>query len=160
MKDRGKDFDAVLFAFTEQIFIVTDAFRIGLLFVTVREQACPADRSAEDLHTHLGEQGDVLFIGMVEVDAAPVGIISGVHILQSLIELCLGKGAAVVLRFHLFMIPCRIEIAQILGGDPLPAIAEASVCLRTGNGAAPQEIGIEARLCLQNHKMHSFCDGL
>ena len=142
----------MLFALAEQIFIVADAFGVRLCIVAVGKQPGPADRSAEDLHAHFCKQCKVLLVGVIEVDAAAIGIISGFHILQCLIELCFGERTAVVLCLDLFMVPCRVEIAEILCGNALAAIPETTVCLRTGNGTAPQKIGIKTGSCLISHE--------
>lgn len=57
-----------------------------------------------------------------------------------------------MLCLDLFMVPCGVEVAEILCGNALAAIAEAAVCLRAGNGTAPQKIGIKAGVCLISHE--------
>ena len=152
VQDGGKNLHAMLFALAEQIFIVADAFGVRLSVIAVGEQPGPADRGAKDFHAHFCEQRKVLLVGVIEVDAAAIGIIRGAHILQCLIELCLGERTAVVLCLDLFMVPCRVEVAEILCGNALAAIPETTVCLRTGNGTAPQKIGIKTGTCLISHE--------
>ena len=152
VQDGGKNLHAMLLALAEQIFIVADAFGVRLSVIAVGKQPGPADRGAKDLHAHFCEQRKVLLVGVIEVDAAAIGIIRGAHILQCLIELCLGERTAVVLCLDLFMVPCRVEVAEILCGNALAAIPETTVCLRTGNGTAPQKIGTKTGTYFISHE--------
>ena len=76
---------------------------------------------------------------MVKIDAATVGVVGGVHILQCLFKLLCGEGAAVVLGLYLFPIPAGVQIPQILGGYAFASVPKAAFCLGAGNRTAPQK---------------------
>ena len=66
--------DAVLGAAVEDAVVEGQARLVGLGVVAVGEDAAPGDGHAEHVEAHLGEQGDVLLVVVVEVDAVVVGI--------------------------------------------------------------------------------------
>ena len=139
MQHSGKNLDAVLLAFLEHAAIVRDSLSIGLRIVAIGKDAAPTDGCAEDLHTHLSKQSDVLFVVMVKIDAAAVGVVGSVHILQCLFKLLCREGTAVVFGLYLFPIPAGIQIPQILGGYSFAPVPKAAFCLGAGDCTAPQK---------------------
>lgn len=105
----------------------------------VPKDAAPTDGCAEDLHTHLSKQSDVLFVVMVKIDATAVGVVGSVHILQCLFKLLCKEGTAVVFGLYLFPIPAGIQIPQILGGYSFAPVLKAAFCLGAGDCTAPQK---------------------
>ncbi len=63
----------------EHVVVELQAGLVGFELVALREDTAPADGGAEALEAHLGEQRDVLGIGVVEVDALMVGIVLALH---------------------------------------------------------------------------------
>ena len=72
--DRDKRLDAVLFTAVEHPVIEGKACLVGLGVLAGREDARPVDGSAEGLEPHLGKEGDVLLVMVVEVDGLMTGI--------------------------------------------------------------------------------------
>lgn len=74
MTQRHERFDAVLMALVHHAIVKRKASRVGLIFESRWEDARPVHRETKDLESHLGEQGDVLFVVMVEIDTIVTGI--------------------------------------------------------------------------------------
>lgn len=65
--------NAVLVQLVEHCIVELQALFVGDGIITVGEDAAPADAHAEHLEAHLGEQFNVVLIGMIEIDAAALG---------------------------------------------------------------------------------------
>ena len=68
---------AVLFELVEHAVVEGEARLVRLGFVAAGEDTRPGDREAEDLETHLREQGDVFAVAVVEVDALQLEVVLG-----------------------------------------------------------------------------------
>ena len=66
--------DAVLMALVHHAIVKREASVVGLIFESRWEDARPVHRETKDLESHLGEQGDVFFVVMVEIDTIVTGI--------------------------------------------------------------------------------------
>ena len=75
--DGDQRLDAVPLQFVEDTVVEGQALLIGLGLVSAWEDARPGDGEAEDLEAHLGEQGDVLGVAVVEVDAFELEVVRG-----------------------------------------------------------------------------------
>ena len=68
---------AVLFELVEHAVVEGEARLVGGFFVAAGEDTRPSDGEAEDLKTHLREQGDVFAVAVVEVDALQLEVVLG-----------------------------------------------------------------------------------
>ena len=66
--------DAVLAAAVKDAVVEREAQLVGLLVVTVGEDAAPGDGHAKHVEAHLGKERDVLLVAVIEVDAVVVGV--------------------------------------------------------------------------------------
>lgn len=57
----------------EHPIIKRQTFFIRLRFITAREEACPGNRHTEAFKPHLSEEGDILFIVVIEIIALAFG---------------------------------------------------------------------------------------
>ena len=74
MRERDHGLDPRLEESVEHVVVEREPGLVGLLLVALREDAAPRYRGAEALEPHLGEQLDVVAVGVVEVDAVVVGV--------------------------------------------------------------------------------------
>lgn len=76
---------AVFIHLVEEVVVELEAGLVRLLLIAVREDARPRDARAEALESHLGEQGDVFLIMMIEVDRLVVWVVlPGQHAVRDL----------------------------------------------------------------------------
>ena len=78
MRDGHERLDAVRLALAEHVLVEGEACLVGLGLIAVGEDAGPGQAHAERLEAHLGEQRDVLFVVVVEIDAGLGGIVIAV----------------------------------------------------------------------------------
>ena len=120
--------DAVLVALVEEIVVELQAGFVGGRLVAVGEDAGPGDGGAEALEAHLGKEGDVLLIMVVEVDGFVVGVVFA------------GQNA----------VGDTAGMGVVAGGDDIHDAQALAVFLVgafqlvSGDRAAPQEIFAEA----------------
>ena len=112
---------AVFVHFVEEVIVELQACLVGLRLVPVGENAGPGDGGAEALEAHLGQEGDVLFVAVVELDALMVGVIlAGQHAFGDF------TGHAVAACGH-----------DVSHADALAAFLPAAFQLMGSYGAAP-----------------------
>ena len=115
-------------ALVEQVVVELEARLVGGGLVAVGVDASPGDGGAEALEAHLGKEGDVLLIMVVEVDGFVVGVVFA------------GQDA----------VGDTAGMGVVAGGDDihdaqaLAAFAVGAFQLVSGDRAAPQEIFAEA----------------
>ena len=81
MAQRHEWLDAVLAALVHHAIVKRKASLVGLTFESRWEDARPVYRETKDPEPHLGEQGDVLFVVMVEIYTIVTGIeLAGVEL--------------------------------------------------------------------------------
>ena len=68
VRDRHERLDVVFPALVEEIVVELQPRLIRLRIVTVRIDTAPRNRRAKHLEPHLGEEGDILLVSMIEVD--------------------------------------------------------------------------------------------
>ena len=97
MADGNQRLDVVLLKLLENRTIEVETRLIRLLLDALGEDATPGDGHAEHLEAHLGKEGDVLLIAMIEVDAVVVGIqLVGVNLERDLARLLVAAAHEVV----------------------------------------------------------------
>ena len=69
VRDGHEGLDPVLAAAAEHVLVESEPGLVGLLLVAIGEDAAPGDGEAKDLKAHLREEGYVLAVVVVEVDA-------------------------------------------------------------------------------------------
>lgn len=84
--ERHHGLDTVLATAVEHAIIEGQALLVGNDVVTEREDTTPGDRHAEHRESHLGEQRDILLVGVVEVDAATLGEVVFLRMLHTVGE--------------------------------------------------------------------------
>ena len=127
MADGHQRLDAVLFAAVEHLVVEGQARLVGLFLHAGGEDARPVDGGAEHLEPHLGKQGNVLLVMVVEVD----GVVAGVELVRPDgpgDPFRLGMGAVGAVVRHALALAVHVPGALELVG---------------GAGAAPQEIVTE-----------------
>ena len=126
--DGHQRFDAVAGALVEHRVIEGQAFLVGLLVVPVGEDAGPGDGHAEALESHLGHQGDVFLVMVVEVDSLMGGVdmvgVGGQH----------GHAAGGHRK------PVLAGGDDIVGAKSLAALLPGALALVGGGGAAPKKV--------------------
>ncbi len=75
VRERDNGLHAVLVHLVKEVVVELEAGLVRLGVVAVREDARPRDACAEAFEAHLGEQRDVLFVVMVEVDGVVVRVV-------------------------------------------------------------------------------------
>src|SRR5699024_6140866 len=125
--DGDQRLDAVLFAAVKDAVVEGQALFVGLGLLPGGEDAGPVDGGAEGLEPHLGKQGDVLLVVVVEVD----GLVAGVA----------GAG----LRVHGGAVGVGVAAVGAVVGDAVALAVHVPGALELvgGTGAAPQEIVTE-----------------
>ena len=125
--DGDQRLDAVLLAAVEHTVVELQTLLIGFRFPAVGEDAGPVDGGAEGLEAHLGKQGDVLFVVVVEINGFMAGV-QTVRVDDGGHPLGHGVGAvgahighAGALAVH---IPCTLELVGSTGAAPQEIITE------------------------------------
>ena len=130
MAEGDERFHAVLFELVEHAVVEGEARLVRGFFVAAGEDTRPGDGEAEDLETHLREQGDVFAVAVVEVNAfqfevvlggfggARVQAACGQHILQA--------GALAV------FVPGAFELVGGGGASEKETVGESAERLRLG----------------------------
>ena len=126
--DGHKRFNAVFVALIKHILIELQALFIGPGIVAVRQDAGPCDGQPEALETHLGKEGDILFIMVIQVNGFMAGIIVLVVALQHFQPTQRHREAVRAKRGH------------IHGGKALAACLPCALALVGSGGTAPQKI--------------------
>ena len=122
--DGDQRFDAVLFAAIEHLIVKFQTLFVGLRLHARGENAGPVDGSSEGLEAHLSEQGDVLFVVVVEING-----------LMAWIEPVRANG-----RRHPFGAGVGAVGAQVRDAGAFAVHIPCAFELVGGTGAAPQEI--------------------
>jgi hypothetical protein len=116
--DRHQRLDAVALEFVQDPVVEGQALLVGGLLVPAREDPGPGDGEAEDREAHLGEQGDVLGVAVVKVDADLLEVLVGGTLR--------GRGLDAVGQ-------------DVLDGQALAALVVGAFDLVGGGRPAPQE---------------------
>ncbi len=132
VRDGHERLDAVGLAGAEDVLVEGEAGLVGGFLVAVGEDARPGDGHAEGLEAHLGEEGDVLLVVVIEVDAGLGGVVVAVLEVEHL-ALAGNDGEAVLaVRGH-------VDVGEAAAVHVVGALA-----LVRGGRAAPEEAVGEA----------------
>ena len=139
VRDGHERLDAVLLALTEHVLVKGQAGLVGLALVTVGENAGPGQAHAEGLKTHLGKEGDVLLVVMVEIDAGLRGIVIAVLEVEHLALAGDHRVALGPVRSH-------VHVGQAAAVHVIRALA-----LVSSRCAAPQEVITESHASILSY---------
>ena len=139
VRDGHERLDAVLLALTEHVLVKGQAGLVGLALVTVGENAGPGQAHAEGLEAHLGKEGDVLLVVMVEIDAGLRGIVVAVLEVEHL-------ALAGDHRVALGAVRSNIHVGQAAAVHVVGALA-----LVGSRRAAPQEVITESHASILSY---------
>ena len=101
----------------------------------MREDARPREGVPEALEAHTGQQLDVLFIGMIEVDAPAFRVLDEVGVILSLMD---GVHRDLELTGH-FVVDLA-ELHALGDGEGLAVLKVGTFGLTAGQRTAPEEI--------------------
>ena len=121
---RDDRFDAVLMHGVEHVIIKCETGFVRHELVAIRKNPAPGNGCAEALETKLSKEGNIVFVGMIEVNALVVRItFSGYHAICN--TAALGN---------------RSGCQNIADGRSAAILVPAAFQLVSGNCAAPQKI--------------------
>ena len=139
VRDGHERLDAVRLALAEHVLVKGQAGLVGLGLVTVGEDTGPGQAHAEGLKAHLGKEGNVLLVVMVEIDAGLRGIVIAVLEVE---HLALAGDHRVTLR----AVRRHIHVGQAATVNVVRALA-----LVGSRRAAPQEVITESHASILSH---------
>ena len=96
-------FHAILSDFINQFFIELQSFFIWFLIISIGIDPCPIDRDTKAVHAGFCQQFQILFIGMIEINAIALWIIA-FFILQGIFDICCCR----------FLVGLLLQIAFVL----------------------------------------------
>ena len=137
--DGHERLDAVRLALTEYVLVEGQASLVGLGLITVGEDAGPCQAHAEGLKTHLGKEGDVLLVVVIEIDAGLRGIVIAVLEVEHLTLAGDHRIALGAVRSH-------VHVGQAAAVHVVGALA-----LVGSRRAAPQEVITESHASILSY---------
>ena len=139
--------DAVFMQLVEHIVVKLHTRCIGFLFQARGVQAAPVDGEPEGLEAHFTEEGDVLFVVVVEVDALVAGVVIALEAAEGASLRGIQAEHEVRMDFavgglvsHLPGTFLGAPGADIGRGRPLAACVPAALKLVGGSGTAPEKV--------------------
>lgn len=123
----------------EYVLVEGQASLVGLGLVTVGEDAGPRQAHAEGLKAHLGKEGDVLLVMVIEIDAGLRGIVIAVLEVEHL-------ALAGDHRIALGAVRSHVHVGQAAAVHVVGALA-----LVGSRRAAPQEVITESHASILSH---------
>ena len=139
VRDGHERLDTVRLALAEHILVESQPSLVGLGLVTVGEDTGPGQAHAEGLKAHLGKEGDILLVVVVEIDAGLRGIVIAVLEVEHL-------ALAGDHRIALGAVRCHIHVGQAAAIHVISALA-----LVGSRRAAPQEVFTESHASILSH---------
>ena len=139
VRDGHERLDAVRLALAEYILVEGQASLVGLGLITVGEDAAPRQAHAEGLKPHLGKEGDVLLVVVVEIDAGLCGIVIAVLEVEHLALAGDHRVALGAVRSH-------VHVGQAAAVHVVGALA-----LVGSRRAAPQEVFTESHASILSY---------
>lgn len=124
---------------TEYVLVEGQASLVGLGLVAVGENASPSQAHAEGLKAHLGKEGDVLLVMVIEIDAGLRGIVIAVLEVEHL-------ALAGDHRIALGAVRSHVHVGQAAAVHVVGALA-----LVGSRCAAPQEVITESHALILSH---------
>ena len=139
VRDGHERLDAVRLALAEYVLVEGQASLVGLGLVTVGEDAGPSQAHTEGLKAHLGKEGDVLLVVVIEIDAGLRGIVIAVLEVEHL-------ALAGDHRIALGAVRSHVHVGQAAAVHVVGALA-----LVGSRRAAPQEVITESHASILSH---------
>ena len=139
VRDGHERLDAVRLALAEYVLVEGQAGLVGLGLVTVGEDAGPRQAHAEGLKAHLGKEGDVFLVVVVEIDASLRGIVIAVLEFEHFTLTGDHRVALGAVRSH-------IHVGQAAAVHVVGALA-----LVSSRRAAPQEVITESHASILSY---------
>ena len=139
VRDGHERLDAVLLALAEHVLVEGQAGLVGLGLITVGEDTGPCQAHAEGLKAHLGKEGDVLLVVMVEIDAGLRGIVVAILEVEHLTLAGDHRVALSAVRRHVHV--SQAATVHVVG----------TLALVGSRRAAPQEVFTESHTSILSH---------
>ncbi len=139
VRDSHERLDAVRLALAEHILVEGQASLVGLGLVAVGEDAGPGQAHTEGLKAHLGKEGDVLLVMVIEIDAGLRRIVIAVLEVEHL-------ALAGDHRIALGAVRSHVHVGQTAAVHVVGALA-----LVGSRRAAPQEVITESHASILSY---------
>ena len=139
VRDGHERLDAILLALAEHVLVEGQTGLVGLGLVTVGENTGPGQAHAEGLKAHLGKEGDVLLVVVIEVDGSVRRIIMVGIAFEHLEVTEADREAVLAVRDH-------VHVGQAAAIHIVSALA-----LVGSRRAAPQEVFTESHASILSH---------
>ena len=139
VRDSHERLDAVRLALAEHVLVEVQASLVRLGLVAVGEDAGPRKAHAEGLKAHLGKEGDVLLVMVIEIDAGLRGIVIAVLEVEHL-------ALAGDHRIALGAVRSHVHVGKAAAVHVVGALA-----LVGSRRAAPQEVITESHASILSH---------
>ena len=139
VRDGHERLDAVRLTLAEHVLVEGQAGLVGLGLVTVGEDAGPRQAHTEGLKAHLGKEGDVLLVVVIEIDAGLRGIVIAVLEVEHL-------ALAGDHRIALGAVRSHVHVGKAAAVHVVGALA-----LVGSRCAAPQEVITESHVSTPSH---------
>ena len=139
VRDGHERLDAVRLTLAEYVLVEGQASLVGLGLVAVGEDAGPRQAHAEGLKAHLGKEGDVLLVVVIEIDAGLRGIVIAVLEVEHL-------ALAGDHRIALGAVRSHVHVGQAAAVHVVGALA-----LVSSRRAAPQEVFTESHASILSY---------
>ena len=150
---RDQRLNAVLVHLGKEVAVELQALLVGLGFLASGEDPGPCDGDAQHGKAHLGKQGKIFFIMMIEVDAAALGIIGIIRVGHGGSNVCVvhGNMGLVILHVRIGLIggnvrhagalavhiPCAFYLVRSNSAAPEKAFGETHFTASSFSSAAP-----------------------
>ena len=139
VRDGHERLDAVRLALAEHVLVESQTGLVGLSLVAIGEDAGPGQAHAEGLKAHLGKEGDVLLVVVVEIDAGLRGIVIAVLEVEHLALAGDHRITLGAVRGHVHV--CQAAAVHVVG----------ALALVGSRRAAPQEVFTESHASILSH---------
>ena len=139
VRDGHERLNAVRLTLAEHVLVEGQAGLVGLSLVAVGEDAGPGQAHAEGLKAHLGKEGDVLLVVVIEIDAGLRGVVIAVLEVEHLAPAGDHRIALGAVRRH-------VHVGQAAAIHVVSALA-----LVGSRRAAPQEVCTESHASILSH---------
>ena len=153
MAQRDQRLNAVLVHLGKEVAVELQALLVGLGFLASGEDPGPCDGDAQHGKAHLGKQGKIFFIMMIEVDAAALGIIGIIRVGHGGSNVCVvhGNMGLVILHVRIGLIggnvrhagalavhiPCAFYLVRSNSAAPEKTFGETHFTASSFSSAAP-----------------------
>ena len=166
MAQRDQRLNAVLVHLGKEVAVELQALLIGLGFLAGGEDTGPCDGDAQHGKAHLGKQGKIFFIMMIEVDAAALGIIGIIRVGHGGSNVCVVHGNMRLVILHVGVglvggnighagafaihVPCALYLVRGNSAAPEKAFGETHLFASSFSSAAPGTTAPSATVLMVN----------